>query len=65
MSETARELEIDIIATDSKGYSFSFPSVKYTTAEVLASGIDSDIVVAFEWQALEHSTGSCILTRTP
>tara|TARA_R100001530_G_scaffold81934_1_gene57172 strand:- start:61 stop:996 length:936 start_codon:yes stop_codon:yes gene_type:complete len=65
MSETARNLTLVLNASDGKGYTFDFPKIKYTSAEILASGIDSDIVAAFEWQALEHSTGTCIVTRTP
>lgn len=63
MNETARQLELTLKGTDGKGYVMNFPSIKYTTAEVLASGIDTDIVVEFEWQALEHSTGTLIVTR--
>lgn len=57
INDTARELELNL--TDgTKGYTFMLPKIKYTSAQVLASGNDSDVVAAFEFQALKHTVGS-------
>ena len=55
MSETARSLYIEC-KQGAVGYVFEFPKIKYTTAEVLAGGIDEDVLVSFEWQGLESAT---------
>jgi hypothetical protein len=65
MNETDRQIKFVLTdSVDDKGYTFVFPKVRYSSCEILASGVDSDIVASFEWQALEHSTdGTVQVTR--
>lgn len=65
LADTARSMEM-VVSDGTRGYTFNFPNVKYTSAEVVAGGVDEDIVVAFEFQALEGSGGSTVeITRDP
>ena len=57
INDYGRELEV-ILTDGTYGYTFMMPKIKYTSAQVLASGNDSDVVAAFEFQALKHTVGS-------
>ena len=65
LSDDAREIELHM--TDgTRGYQFKFPEVKYTSAEVVAGGVDEDIMVEFELQMLEGTAGHTVeVVRDP
>ena len=62
LADTAREIHFvtDDAESTNRGYTFKFPNVKYTSAEVVAGGVDEDIVVEFEFQALEGTAGHTV-----
>ena len=59
LADTARAIQFQV-SDGTRGYIFDFPNVKYTSAEVVAGGVDEDIVVEFEFQALEGTSGHTV-----
>ena len=59
LADTARAVQFQV-SDGTRGYIFDFPNVKYTSAEVVAGGVDEDIVVEFEFQALEGTSGHTV-----
>ena len=65
VANTATKLSIRLndndSALDGNDYIFDFPNVKYSDSTVNAGGLDSDVPITFNWQALyDSSTGGCL-----
>lgn len=42
-------------------YIITFPKIKFTNGQVLAGGIDQDVMAAMEWQAVRDPTTDCMI----
>ena len=63
-SETAFSLQVVLKdPSNTHGYTFYMPNVKYTTSEIVAEGANSDIIANFEFQALAGTTETLKITK--
>ena len=62
--ETAFSLQVVLKdPSNTHGYTFYMPNVKYTTSEIVAEGANSDIIANFEFQALAGTTETLKITK--
>ena len=64
LQETAFSLQVVLKdPSNTHGYTFYMPNVKYTTSEIVAEGANSDIIANFEFQALAGTTETLKITK--
>jgi len=56
INSTETKLEFVVQDTAGNAYVVSFPRIKITTQEVVAGGIDQDVLLDMEWQAIRDAT---------
>lgn len=64
LNETASSIQA-VVNDGSNSYTIDLPNIKYTTASVLAGGVDEDVVVSLEFMGLYDSgtAGTAKITR--
>jgi hypothetical protein len=61
-TESGLSFRVSELATATHNtYVFTFPRVKFASDTVNASGINTDVMENFTWQALRHATQSCLI----
>lgn len=67
LNDTASALAFSIGGASTLKYAISLPKIKFTDAEILAGGNDTDVMAKMAFQAYYDSTALCTMqiTRTP